>query len=258
LRLERLECQLCKPSGASAHQRTIFPPVCNNSSYRPRGICYHCISGGMIPAHVNLTQWGSMADGPVVAHVTSNASYPHGISSNYTLLQQGFTADVTCRQQNFSDTGSGFPSMTLFNATLPLPSLGQSQPGSYTSLVSWAWSTNCTAYSSSCMVQLSPMVFLSIQQCVHLQMWGAFWYQTSPPPVLGFSREVSVHFKILSGHPINRRVSAADCHVFVNLNRLQSQLSSWEVSTDRMQCLLCLWSVRSPQLSRPSAFNTAE
>ncbi|KIJ11331.1 hypothetical protein PAXINDRAFT_171790 [Paxillus involutus ATCC 200175] len=109
---------------------------------------FNISTGGMFPAApTNITDIMSGAASP--AHVASNTSYPHGLSTNYTILQQGFTVDVECRTQSFSDTGSGFPSMTLSNASLPLPPLSQSQPGSSSPLVSWAWTTNCTAYSSS-------------------------------------------------------------------------------------------------------------
>ncbi|KAF8839698.1 hypothetical protein BDN67DRAFT_981594 [Paxillus ammoniavirescens] len=35
-----------------------------------------------------------MPDGPVAAHIASNASHQRGLSSNYTILQQGFKVDV--------------------------------------------------------------------------------------------------------------------------------------------------------------------
>ncbi|KIK91003.1 hypothetical protein PAXRUDRAFT_150569 [Paxillus rubicundulus Ve08.2h10] len=102
---------------------------------------FNISTGGMFPAApTNITDIVSGAAAP--AHVASDTPYPRGLSANYTILQQGFTVDVECRAQSLSDTGSGFPSMTLLNASLPLPPLSQSQPGSSSPLVSWAWTTN--------------------------------------------------------------------------------------------------------------------
>ncbi|KIJ12286.1 hypothetical protein PAXINDRAFT_14905 [Paxillus involutus ATCC 200175] len=109
---------------------------------------FNVSTGGMFPTVLsNMT--GIIGGAAVPVHVASNASYPRGLSANYTIDQQGFTIDVVCWMQNFSDTGSGFPSMTLSNTSLPLPPLSQSQSGASTPLVSWAWTTNCTANSSS-------------------------------------------------------------------------------------------------------------
>ncbi|KAF8841122.1 hypothetical protein BDN67DRAFT_967615 [Paxillus ammoniavirescens] len=109
---------------------------------------FNVSTGGVFPAVLsNMTEFIGGAAVPV--HVASNASYPRGLLATYTIVQQGFTVNVTCRTQDFSDTGSGFPSMSLSNASLPLPPLSQSQSGSSTPLVSWAWTTNCSAYSSS-------------------------------------------------------------------------------------------------------------
>ncbi|KAF8837811.1 hypothetical protein BDN67DRAFT_1013580 [Paxillus ammoniavirescens] len=107
---------------------------------------FNISTGGVFPAVLaNITD--IVAGAAVTAHV--DGPYIRGLSSNYTIVQQGFTVDVVCRNQSFSDTGSGFPSMTLSNASLPLPPLSQSQSSSSSPLVSWAWTTNCTAYSSS-------------------------------------------------------------------------------------------------------------
>ncbi|KIJ08872.1 hypothetical protein PAXINDRAFT_18018, partial [Paxillus involutus ATCC 200175] len=105
---------------------------------------FNISTGGVFPAVLtNIT--AIVAGAAVTAHV--DGPYLRGLSSNYTIVQQGFTVDVVCQDQSVSDTG--FPSMTLSNAPLPLPPLSQSQSNSSSPLVSWAWTTNCTAYSSS-------------------------------------------------------------------------------------------------------------
>ncbi|KIK80249.1 hypothetical protein PAXRUDRAFT_833651 [Paxillus rubicundulus Ve08.2h10] len=108
---------------------------------------FNVSTGGVFPAVLSDVT-GIVGGAAVPVHVTSDTPYPRGLSRNYTIVQQGFTVDVECRSQNFSGIGAGFPSMTLSSAPLPLPPLSQSQSNS-TPLVSWAWTTNCTAYSSS-------------------------------------------------------------------------------------------------------------
>ncbi|KIJ04831.1 hypothetical protein PAXINDRAFT_21881 [Paxillus involutus ATCC 200175] len=108
----------------------------------PASPVFNVSTGGIFPAALtNWTYFMTNATASVVG-VGSNASYPRGLLSNYTILQQGFTVDVACQTQDFSDIGPGFPSMTLFNASLPLPPLGQTQSNFSTPLVAWAWTTN--------------------------------------------------------------------------------------------------------------------
>ncbi|KAJ7679962.1 hypothetical protein B0H17DRAFT_1333916 [Mycena rosella] len=69
---------------------------------------FNVSTGGIFPAmleHVNATGWfptTGMTTIPPIAQLASQ-SRPVGLSTNYSMIQQGFTADISCSFQNLTD-----------------------------------------------------------------------------------------------------------------------------------------------------------
>lgn len=75
--------------------------------------------------------------------LSSNETLPPGLNSNFTMMQQGFTADVKCSAQELDDTTT--PSLTMFTQTTVIPDpglIGSNSTGNVT-LNSFRWMTMC-------------------------------------------------------------------------------------------------------------------
>lgn len=122
-------------------------------SFVGRVSCHSSETGGIIPINnpmiPSIEAWGSTAYGDAYPRVTLiGSNYYHGFSSNQTLSQQGLTANVSCRSQNFSDPTS-FPYIALSNSTFNISIPGLDSPFSITS---WSWNTTCSDNVFSCKV----------------------------------------------------------------------------------------------------------
>ncbi|KIJ38645.1 hypothetical protein M422DRAFT_258763 [Sphaerobolus stellatus SS14] len=64
------------------------------STFAFDGFTFNGSSGGVYPATIQLTDSQSMSRAPV--NLLNFSTLPAGLSSNYSVILQGFTADVTC------------------------------------------------------------------------------------------------------------------------------------------------------------------
>jgi hypothetical protein len=89
------------------------------------------------------------AGGPIPARysIQGNLSQPSGFSSNYSITQQGFTADVTCRQQDVEDPHR--PSLKGSYSEMLYPDFDPVLHFNYT-LQKWMWQTWCPDGNFSC------------------------------------------------------------------------------------------------------------
>jgi hypothetical protein len=71
---------------------------------------------------------------------------------NYTMLYQGFSAEVNCRQQEFIDAVGVYPSATLYRSVSSGNSFiasNQIVPAEY-DIERWLMVTNCSSNSVAC------------------------------------------------------------------------------------------------------------
>jgi len=89
-------------------------------------------TGGILPANYiqrdTITRMSSYAYLPANTKLERNINPPNGFSRGYTMLQQGFTSDVSCQERELNTTTS--PSLellheaqTVFNRTIALVAL---------------------------------------------------------------------------------------------------------------------------------------
>lgn len=117
------------------------------------GISYNASTGGILPIVLNKAEihgynttsssYGSSWQGgitPSRTRVQGRYPQPSGSSSIYTLTQQGFTADVSCRAHNLSIV----PSVAIHTEVVNTSSSMRLD------LKAWEWLTKCATYSTEC------------------------------------------------------------------------------------------------------------
>jgi hypothetical protein len=94
----------------------------------------------------------------VLRDVSANQSIPKGYegwTQNYTMLYQGFSAEVDCRQQTFVDAVGVYPSATFYrsfssgNSFTAAAASNQTVPAEY-DVARWLMVTNCSNTSVAC------------------------------------------------------------------------------------------------------------
>ena len=84
--------------------------------------CLHSLIDGIMPASYSqlqsqaLTTWGSIVPANVLIEKLTNR--PTGFPMSFSMTQQGFTSDISCKQQELDATSS--PSMQILSASQPV------------------------------------------------------------------------------------------------------------------------------------------
>lgn len=79
--------------------------------------------------------------------IINNRTSPHGFSTNYTVTQQGFTADVVCRRRPLYNHTIAVPTLIGTTATHLIENF---DPFNHFagSIVNWVWGSTCPRNSS--------------------------------------------------------------------------------------------------------------
>ncbi|KAJ7866159.1 hypothetical protein B0H13DRAFT_2670784 [Mycena leptocephala] len=95
-------------SGYAAARATLGKP----STFTLMNQVFNVSTGGILPAYLSTIDYGAwFTNGSFIPPTTHNVSRlpPRGFSTNYSMVQQGFTADVSCSFRNL--TGHTTPSL---------------------------------------------------------------------------------------------------------------------------------------------------
>ena len=85
-------------------------------------MCLYSLIDGIMPASYSqlqsqaLTAWGSIVPANVLIEKLTNR--PTGFPMSFSMTQQGFTSDISCKQQELDATSS--PSMQILSASQPV------------------------------------------------------------------------------------------------------------------------------------------
>ncbi|KDQ51038.1 hypothetical protein JAAARDRAFT_199429 [Jaapia argillacea MUCL 33604] len=132
---------------ASAGRRFGIPNIINYNL-----VAFNISTGGILPTgssqtvgfnHGIYASGLNFVGGPILSNFTMQGP-PHatGFTSNYSLLQQGFSADVSCEQP--SEDYIGPPTLNTSSYTFPITPRGPGDTdASLRNYTQWSWFLNC-------------------------------------------------------------------------------------------------------------------
>lgn len=136
------------------------------------GVSYNTPTGGTLPMVLNKTKthgfntasgsFGASWEGGIISsriEIQGRHPQPSGFNTNYTLRQQGFTANVSCHERDLST----FPSFTrsLTDQRVPIPTSSKG----YITGKWWDWKAKCPNNSAS--LSKSGSLHSFLDQCLN-------------------------------------------------------------------------------------------